>query len=79
MIILCSRFTYGGSIAGCGKLPDSVTDEWVLGRLRKICKYAQQHVPFYHDWFQKHNFVSDQLTSFEYYRELPVLDKDACP
>lgn len=51
-------------------------DEYVLAKLRVICKYAQKHIPYYTKLFQDINFDPDKLISFDYYRKLPVMNKD---
>ncbi|MCP1101249.1 phenylacetate-CoA ligase [Aequitasia blattaphilus] len=48
----------------------------LLVRLREMCIYAYEHVPFYKEWFHDADFSPYQMQSFEYFERLPVLDKD---
>ena len=51
-------------------------DEYILARLRRICSYAQKHIPYYKKLFQDISFDPEKLTSFEYYRKIPVMNKE---
>lgn len=58
------------------KLSKEDMNQYVIGRLRAICKYADVHIPYYHDLFHSIGFEPDRLDSFSYYRKLPVMNKD---
>ena len=58
------------------QMPRPKMENWILGRLQRICQNARVHIPFYREWFQTHNFDPDRLDSFDYWRRLPVLDKN---
>lgn len=51
-------------------------EQYIVSRLQNICRYAQQHIPYYRRLFQSINFDPELLTSLEYYRKLPILNKD---
>ena len=51
-------------------------EKYTLERLRFICSYAIVHIPYYKNIFKKINFNPDNLHSFDYFRKLPIIDKN---
>jgi len=57
-------------------LPPAQARIRLLSDLREICSYAQEHVPFYKEWFADAHFDPQLLYDLEYFERLPLLDKD---
>lgn len=57
-------------------LPKDDMDKKTLENLKEICKYANDHIPFYKEWFKKADFDPELMDSFEYFERLPILDKE---
>jgi phenylacetate-CoA ligase len=52
-------------------------DGWILGRLRELTTRAAERIPYYQRAFGELGFRPDRLDSFDDWRKLPLLDKDA--
>ena len=48
-----------------------------LKKLQEITDYAYVHVPYYHEQYQKTGFKPGDIKSFEDFKKLPILDKEA--
>ena len=56
--------------------PSRKMEAWSLNRLREITARAAVSIPYYQELFAKIGFKPEKLTDFDYWRRLPVLDKD---
>ena len=52
-------------------------NEWIVGRLRELARAQAERVPYYRRQFRRLDFNPDRLNDFEYWRKLPLLDKDS--
>ncbi|MCI9175864.1 MAG: phenylacetate--CoA ligase family protein [Lachnospiraceae bacterium] len=57
-------------------LPKEEMEKHLVRQLRELCVYAENHIPFYREWFAKAGFVPEKMESLNDYQKLPVLDKD---
>ena len=59
------------------KWPARNMEAWSLNRLREIATLAAANVPYYRELFARVGFRPERISDFDYFRRLPVLDKDA--
>lgn len=67
---------YGRWMKSAPYLSKNEVEKHLVKQLRELCIYAERHIPFYKEWFAKAGFIPQNMDSIEYYRKLPVLDKD---
>lgn len=58
------------------KWPSRKMEAWSLNRLREIAVLAGGNIPHYRELFARIGFKPERLTDFDYWRRLPILDKD---
>ena len=58
------------------KWPAAKMETWSLNRLREIATGAAENIPYYRELFARVGFKPEGLSNFDYWRRLPVLDKD---
>lgn len=51
-------------------------EAWQLERIQKVVKYAYDHVPYYHDKYQRMGISPEDIVSFEDFQSLPFLTRD---
>ncbi len=49
--------------------------EWIFRRVKQIAAYAEYHIPFYADYYQKNGFDTACLNSFDDIKRIPVINK----
>lgn len=50
--------------------------EWLISHLKKICLYANNHVPYYRELFDKCGFIPEKMDSLDYFQRIPILTKE---
>lgn len=58
------------------ELKQASLNEYVLERLKFICSYANQHIPYYKNMFLELGFEPEKINKFDYFSKLPVMSKD---
>lgn len=48
---------------------------WIFNRVSKITQHAQQHNPFYHEFYHYHDFNSNLLRTFDDLSNIPIVSK----
>lgn len=50
--------------------------KWLINHLKKICLYANNHVPYYRELFDKCGFRPEKMDSLDYFQRIPILTKE---
>lgn len=51
-------------------------NKYILERLKFICSYSKQHIPYYRDEFLHYEFDPEKIDGFDYFSKLPIISKD---
>ncbi|MCM1054518.1 MAG: hypothetical protein NC394_03250 [Bacteroides sp.] len=54
----------------------SEIEEDSFRKLKDLCIYSGQHVPYYKNLFKSIGFVPENMNSYEDFKKIPILDKD---
>lgn len=57
------------------KLSDKEREDFIFKRIYSITEYAIANIPFYKDYYKKHNFSISNLQKFDDIQRIPIINK----
>lgn len=58
------------------KKPAEVIEKESFEKLKKLCIYCGQHVPYYKKLFEEIGFLPEEMKDYKDFKRIPILDKD---